>query len=265
MAKLALALSAFLGVSLLVNVMTFKRLSNGEAPRTAPKKNGTAPAPALVNDAPAPVVTGDKTDHLIRELATLRREVAELKAASPSTATKSPPAGVAPSTPARDPEIAAILAEQDRFTQFWGDLGKLSTARKQIEENRYVQAVIDSTAQFIGLVEPQASHFSESAKAAIVELERANKEYQEAGKTIVHDRTNPKLYQEQWNAVNKRYKEAQAAATDLVKAQLDASQSRQKQFMSNLDGWFRYLAPVQAHRREGLKSMDSSYALPEGK
>jgi hypothetical protein len=248
MKKLTLLLAAALGVSLLINVMTFQRLSKGDAPRPAAKKNGNGNghAPMAGDDEPAPVVTGDKMDYLIHEVAKLRREVADMKASGPAAAAApSKPASnpSTPAAPARDPEIAAILAEQDRFNQFWGDLGKLSGARKQLDDARYVQAVLDSTADFLGLAEPQRSQFTETARLSIADLQKANKDYQEASKTIQWDKANPKQSQEQWNAVNKAYKDAQAAAYDRIKSQLDSSQPRQKQFMGQVDSWARYIVP----------------------
>ena len=258
MKTFTLALTALLAASLLVNVMTLKRISNEDAPRVAAKKNGTVANgnghATAAADEPAPVVTGDKMDHLIHEVARLRREVADLRESAPATgaaAASKPAASSAPLAPPRDPEIAAILAEQDRFTQFWADLGKLSGARKQLDEARYLQATFDSTADFLGLAEPQRSQFAETTKLAIADLDRVNKEYQEAGKGIQWDKANPKQGQDQWAAVNKAYKDGLAAAHDRIKSQLDASQPRQKQFMAQIETWMRYVAPGKGGWRGG--------------
>ena len=228
MKTFTLALTALLAASLLVNVMTLKRISNEDAPRVAAKKNGTVANgnghATAAADEPAPVVTGDKMDHLIHEVARLRREVADLRESAPATGAAAASKPAASSAP---------------------------LARKQLDEARYLQATFDSTADFLGLAEPQRSQFAETTKLAIADLDRVNKEYQEAGKGIQWDKANPKQGQDQWAAVNKAYKDGLAAAHDRIKSQLDASQPRQKQFMAQIETWMRYVAPGKGGWRGG--------------
>ncbi len=241
MKPLTLVLASMLGISLIVNALALSRLA--KQPETKPGTKATsrgADAPEEKQpEITTPAPTGDaRIDAVLRELTLVRREIAELKG---STGSKPVSPSTAPSSSTKDPSVAEILDEADKLNKFWGDLGKLAGARDQLDETKYTQAVLDQTADFLGLVEPTRSAFASAAKLAFTDYDRARKEMQEAQKLINWGKeADRKLAQEQYEALQARYRESVNAANERVKSQLDLTQPRQKQFASKLESWMGY-------------------------
>ena len=236
-----LILGTMLGISLIVNGLALSRLSKQE-PKTAVKSAARptdAPEEKPQPEITPPAPTGDaRIDAVLKELTQVRREIAELKT---SMGSKSGSSSTSSPSTAKDPAVAEILDEADKLNKFWGDLGKLAGAREQLDEAKYQQAVLDQTADFLGLVEPNRSAFAAAAKIAFGDYDRARKEMQEAQKGINWGKdADRKLAQDQYEALQARYRESVGVANERVKVQLDLNQPRQKQFASKLETWVGY-------------------------
>jgi hypothetical protein len=220
-------LAAALACSLLVNAMTIHRLGRRAPEPPAMPAARVVDAPAPAGREPSPVV--DRTDAVLAELARLRREVAELRAGRPAELS------APPSPSAWEGDLARVLAEQDRWQSLWSDLDKLSGARRSglIDEALHARGVVERTADFLGLAEPQRGAFIEAAREALRDVEKARAELEQAM------RAEPRPPREESQAAFAAYRARQSAATERLSAQLDPSQPSQKQFSAQLAQWLR--------------------------
>ncbi len=217
-----LTLGLALGFSLLVHAVTYYRM-NRPAPEAAIARPAARAIPAPPPREPEPIILAP-------------REVSHPTTTSAVPAPTPMKAAPAPA-PARDPELTRILAEQDRWNSLLSDLGKLSTARRHqmIGDERYAQGVIELTADFLSMREPQRSAFMESAQVVVAELERARRELE------LVLRADPRPAREQMQAAAAKYRAVQGAAQERLTAQLDLQQPQQKQFGMQLPQWMRSL------------------------
>lgn len=226
MGRVTWTLAAALACSLLVNAMMVHRLGRRAPGTSAPPAARSVDVPAAPGREPSPAV--DRTDAVLAELARLRREVAELRAGRPAEPS-------APSPAAWEGDLGRVLAEQDRWQSLWTDLDKLSGARRSglIDEALHARGVVERTADFLGLSEPQRGAFIEAAREALRDVDRARAELEQAM------RAEPRPTREESQAVFGTYRARQTAATERLAAQLDPSQPSQKQFSAQLSPWLR--------------------------
>jgi hypothetical protein len=226
------SLAMALGLSLMLHAVTFHRL-NRPAPEAAVRPQaGRSAAPA------SRTVDADRTT--VVDLDGVRTEATDrtpAPTAAGASSTVPPPAAPTP----RDPELTRILAEQDRWNDLLADLGKLSAARRQrlIADERYAKGVVEMTADFMSMHEPQRSAFIDAARAVLTDLEQARREMEQVM------RAEPRPTREQMQAVAATYRGRQTAAQDRLAAQLDAAQPLQQQFSMQLPQWLRSLGGTE--------------------
>ncbi len=223
-------LAAALGISLMVNAMTLHRLNRTAPDIAAPKPHSPIVERGAPTAEPPPGV--DKLDFVLAEIAHLRRDVAAIKKSE--GATDVTPAEDSAARP-WDPELARAMADTDRWNALVGDLEKLSSARRHqmLSEDRYLRGVLDLTADFLGLQDPQRGTFIETAEGVLRDVERARRELDQAL------RSTPRPTREQSMAMVAQYRERQGAAEERLATLLDPGQPRQKQFSTQLGSWMR--------------------------
>lgn len=215
-----ISLAMALGFSLLVHAVTLYRMN-----RPAPEAAVARPAVRAVA-APTP-----------REPESIVMTPQEIPEPAGAPVAPVPMEAVPSPIPARDPELTRILAEQDRWNALLADLGKLASARRHqmIGDERYAQGVIEFTADFLSMREPQRGAFIESARIVVADLERAR------GEMELVMRADPRPAREQMQAAAAKYRAVQGAAQERLTAQLDLQQPQQKQFGMQLPQWMRSL------------------------
>jgi hypothetical protein len=242
---LVATLAILLAVSALLNVIAFQR-------RNEPERPG-APAgrePRGESAAAAP----DRSDQVLRELAALRREIAEIKGVPPppetAVAPAAPAAGPRPAAPALspaavdDPQVAEVLSEQEHFRTFWRDLDRVFNARGKIDEGKYFDTVLDVTLDYLGLPESARPRFTETARISAAELARLRKDHDDARRALPQkDKDNAAAVDAQKRELDLRLKEQSKAAVDRVRLQLDPAQVRHTEFSGRIDRWLREIAP----------------------
>lgn len=250
MTRTTAALGALLGVSLLVNALAFDRLSKQEPVKPAARP-ATPAGEARVADGPIPSDPDAKLDRIIQDVAKLRRDVEEIKAAGggrPDPVERALAAGAPQASPTGvDPSVAEIITEQEVFDAYWRNLRKIQGVRGQLDEASYLKAVLDATTEFLALSEPARSRFVEMAKVIAADAQRLAKQFEEERKAIQWNAQDPKGSREQWDALTAKYQAEVKAAGSRLSSTLDLSQPRQKQFSTNTDRWIRDLTP------EGLR------------
>ena len=253
MTKLCAALGVLLGVSILVNGLTFAELSKLRSKQpgapTAKSRTDSAAAPSAT-DGP---VAADNSE-ILKELRALRSEVASIRegrgsATGGTHSNGHNPPGVTdtndlPPSVTGDPAVAKLLAEQEALNKLWKDLQKVSGLQKSLGEEKYRQLVTKMTAEFLGLDDAHKSGFETAAGQMISELDAAAKAMQEAYKTMTYDQKDPNSYQRQYAEVTKRYNEARKTAESRLDPYLTTS-GRHQQFKQNLQTWGWYLNPNQ--------------------
>ncbi len=246
----AVLLGVLLGVSGLLNVVAFRKLN--EDP---PRPGSSGPAPALPEGRPVSAAPGaDRSDLVLRELAALRREVAELRGVPPPVAAPPPDAGAASASAAAppvatigDPEVAEILNEQTQFRAFWKDLERVFDARGKIDEAKYFETVLDATADYLGIPANARSRFAEMTRVSITDVVQYRQDYEDARRALPSRTSeNAAAYDAQRRAMDTRYRDQMKLTVDRMKTQLDLNQARHVEFSGRIDRWLRELAPPRS-------------------
>ncbi len=214
---------------MLFNAVAFQRLSAREA--SAAREATSKPSDGSAQAAPAPRIEDAPP------------VVGEAPAPGPSPV-KTPTSASPPLE--RDPKLMEILDAQDAFSAFWKQLDRVFKARDKLDEARYFQTVVASTADYLELQEPARSQFAVAAQAASRSAGDARRERDAAQKALPKkDKTDPAYaaYQQQRDAIDARYVEQVKAAVDAVRPSVDAARPRHMEFMSNAGRWLRNLAP----------------------
>jgi hypothetical protein len=258
-------LASFLGVSLLVNGLALAQLARGRAPEPkARPAGGSAANPSAAPSADAPVPASADLAGVLAELRQLRREVSALrdgKAASHDPATPGRAPGLKspadddhelPASIANDPAVAKLLAEQEALGRLWKDLGKISGLKKSLGDEKYLQLVNKSTAEFLGLDASSRAGFESAAQQMMAELDAATKAMQEGYKGIAYDQKDPSAWQRHYSELTKRYNESRKAAESRLDPYLGTS-ARHQQFKQNLQTWAWYVNPNQWGDGSGME------------
>lgn len=230
---LALVGSATANVVLVQRLKTARPAASLAATDPAPRSGGAAPS------TPSAPASSDRSDQILAELTNLRAEVADLK----SRISGAGPAPMAVGDGARtdgapgrttNPKLAGILAEQEKMSSFWKDVGKVSRAKKSLKPEEFKSTMIDLAADFLGLQGGARTNFQQAALTAAAEMERATKEYTEAMSQIKYDEKNPQAYNQAYQELWKRYSEAQKNANAALVSAIPQDQAHQKGFASSL-------------------------------
>ncbi len=252
MTKLSAALGVLLGVSVLVNGLTFAALTKLRAKQpAAPSAKSRGDSAATPSTADGPVAADNS--EILKELRALRGEVASIREGRGSSSTAHPggsnPPGVTdtsdlPPSVTGDPAVAKLLAEQEALNKLWKDLQKVSALQKSLGDEKYRQLVTKMTAEFLGLDASTRPAFETAATQMISELDAAAKAMQESYKTITYDQKDPGSYQRQYSEITKRYNESRKAAESRLDPYFTTA-ARHTQFKQNLQTWGWYLNPNQ--------------------
>jgi hypothetical protein len=252
MTKLTAVLGLLLGVSVLINGLTFVELSKlrAKSPVATKSRPGdpTSAAPSIASDAPIAADNGA----ILNELRQLRSDVAALRdgkgsSGSPVHAPGQPGAADLSDLPpsvASDPAVAKLLAEQEVLNKLWKDLGKLSALQKSLGDEKYKQLVMRMTGDFLGLDAAARAGFEAASAQMMSEYESATKTLQDATKTMTYDQKDPGVYQRQYAELMKHYNDSRKIAETRLDSYL-TSAPRHQQFKQNLQTWGWYVNPKQ--------------------
>lgn len=242
---LVVTLGICLAVSALLNFVAFQRMGEPSRPAAVAAPSAREPRGEAVS------LPADRADQVLRELAALRREVAEMKGLPPPPEAAAPGAARPVSAPAAtgsatfdDPQVAEVLSEQEHFRAFWRDLDRVFNARGKIDETKYFDTVLDVTLDYLGVADPLRVRFSETARVSAADLARVRKEYDDARRALPpRDKDNAATVDAQRREMDARFRDMALAVTDRVKGQLDVKQPRHAEFASRIDRWLREIAP----------------------
>jgi hypothetical protein len=224
--KIALGLG--LAVSVLVNVAAVRRFSQHE--------------PADVR-APEPAAEPCAAEALRGELAALRAEVESLKSRSPQTTEeRARPDTLAPLAEQMRQAAPETAREHERFVDFNERLNELYQFRHthKMADDAYAHRVIETTAVFLELEEPQRSAFHSAALEVRRDVAAAAREYEEA-----RSRFNPSMPVDAWEqhmrAARERQSEALRRARKRLEESLQLARPRHRSFAEQMEWWFQYL------------------------
>jgi hypothetical protein len=231
MNRALIALGAALALSMLVNAVALGRIVRGPDP---------APARPIARPVQPPPAAGDLSE-VLAEFRLLRSDLA--RRSEPGRPAGSPAFAPPPDLPraaAADPEVARILADEEKLQGLWKDLVKLSRLGRSLSAAKYRELVTRVTAEFLG-ADPAAFH--ETAMAAFQGVERARREMDAAFVSLPED-LEPALRERREEEARERYLAQSRAALAPLDRHLGDLPAHER-FRQQKSEWLDYLFEVR--------------------